>query len=251
MTAHEARLVDIAVDANDAALAGVLPHGDVALVGQHGLFVGVHGYHELVVVDEAHEVLIVEVAEGIDEGLLVVGALNELEEGQQRVAELLIGQSGIGLNVDHGYQVLLAGQTLGTEIVQLLHQGRLGAEEVVGAYLQTVAVGEVDVALEVGVDAVAALGGLQIDVGHLGVLADGLPEHLALVVREVDAVDVGAGVLALQIGVLGLRLSQCRQVERAATRAARIYFFMPIVILRVQSYCKLSKKAYLCTKILR
>ena len=61
--------------------------------------------------------------------------------------------------------------------------------------------GEVDVALEVRVDTVATLGSLQIDVGHLGILAHRLPEHLSLVVAQVDAMHMVAGILAQEIGI--------------------------------------------------
>ena len=61
--------------------------------------------------------------------------------------------------------------------------------------------GEVDVALEVRVDTVATLGSLQIDVGHLGILAHRLPEHLSLIVAQVDAMHMVAGILAQEKGI--------------------------------------------------
>ena len=243
MTPHEARLVNIAVDAHDAPLAGVLPHGDVALVGQHWLVLRIHGNHQLVVVKTTLQVLVVEVAEGVDQRLLTIGMLHQLQERHQRVAELLRRQTAVALDVDHRDEVLLAGQTLGLEVLQLAAQRRLGTEEVVGAHLQTIAVGQVDVAFKIGVDAVATLGSLQVDVGHLRILANRLPEHLALIVRQVDAVDVRTGVLALQIGVV-VGLSLYRKVEnKGRQKPSGIYFFMLFPIFRLQRYCKLSKKA--------
>ena len=202
VTPEEARFVDVAVDACDAAFAGILPQGDVALVGQHRLLVEIHGNHQLVVVEFAHEVPVIEVAEGIHEWFLAIGPLHHMEEGEQRVAELVDGKSTERLHVDHRYEVLLAGQALGGEVVQLFLQGRLRAEEVVGAHFQSVAMSQIDVALELRVDAVAAFGGLQIHVGHLGILADGLPEHVALISAQVDAVHVTAGILTLQEGIV-------------------------------------------------
>ena len=63
------------------------------------------------------------------------------------------------------------------------------------------AVSQLDVTLEGGVDAVAALGSLQVDVRHFGVLAHRFPEHIALIVADVDAVNVAARVLALEEGI--------------------------------------------------
>ena len=62
MPAHDPALVNIAVDADDAPLSRVLPHGDVAVVGQYRLFRRVHGYHDFVVVYLTQQVLVVEVA---------------------------------------------------------------------------------------------------------------------------------------------------------------------------------------------
>jgi len=44
----------------------------------------------------------------------------------------------------------------------------------------------------------------QIDVGHLAVVADVLPEHAALIMADVNAVNVGTGVLALHVITLGI-----------------------------------------------
>lgn len=51
MITHEAALVHIAVDTDNTALAGILPHGDVTVVGQHGLLGGIHGYHDFIIVN--------------------------------------------------------------------------------------------------------------------------------------------------------------------------------------------------------
>ena len=71
----------------------------------------------------------------------------------------------------------------------------------VTAHLQTVTVRQLNVALKIGVYAVAALRGFQVNVSHLSILADRLPEHLSLIVAEVDTMNVLTGVLTLDIGV--------------------------------------------------
>ena len=93
MTPEEPRLVDIAVDADDTALAGVLPQGDVAFISQHRLLVEIHGYHQLIVIELANEVPVVEIAEGVDERFLMIGHFDHAEECKQRVAELVYLQT--------------------------------------------------------------------------------------------------------------------------------------------------------------
>ena len=139
--------------------------------------------------------LVVEIAEGIEQRLLTIGALHHSQEPEKRIAELTVRQSASGLNINHRYQVLLARQTLCLEILKLLHQGCPRTEEVIRSHLQPVTMRQFDVTLITLVDTVATLRSLQIDIGHLGVLANGLPEHLPLVVRQVDAVHMTTGVL--------------------------------------------------------
>ena len=59
-----------------------------------------------------------------------------------------------------------------------------------------------DVTLIALVDTVATLRGLQIDISHLRVLAHRLPEHLALIVRQIDAVHVTTGILTHDIRIV-------------------------------------------------
>ena len=56
-----------------------------------------------------------------------------------------------------------------------------------------------DVTLVFPVDMVAALGGFQIDVGHLGVLAQRFPKHVSLIVAQVNAMHMGARVFTLNV----------------------------------------------------
>ena len=48
---------------------------------------------------------------------------------------------------------------------------------------------------------VTTLRGFQIHIRHLRVLSNRLPEHISLIVRQVDAMHVRAGVFTLQEGV--------------------------------------------------
>ena len=77
--------------------------------------------------------------------------------------------------------------------------------EVIGADLHALSVGILYVAFEHVVDAVAAFRGFQVDVGHLLVFADGFPEDVSLIVAEVDAMNVFAGVFTLNESVLGMK----------------------------------------------
>ena len=57
---HETALIDMTRDASDAATGRILPETDVTAIGQNRFLVGVHGYHELIVVEFALEILIIE-----------------------------------------------------------------------------------------------------------------------------------------------------------------------------------------------
>ena len=59
--AHKPAFVDISRHSNDASLAGVLPQGEVALVGQHRFLLGVLGYHQLIVVHLALQIFVIEI----------------------------------------------------------------------------------------------------------------------------------------------------------------------------------------------
>ena len=196
---HEPALIDIAVDAVQSSLSGVLPHLEVSSVPEHWLALGVLRYHELVAVQLAQEVVVVEVGSCIDEWLLLVCFLHEVKELEEGVAELFRLHAALGLHVYHRQQVLVARTALRHEILQLCLLWNAGTIEVIGAHLESISVGEVDVVLVFAVHVGASLGGLEIHVCHLGVVTDGFPEHIALIVAEVDAVYVLTGVLALYL----------------------------------------------------
>ena len=199
MVAHEAAFVNVAVDATQAALAGVLPDEVVVAVFQHWLRRTILRYHERIAVHLAGQIFVIEVGAAIDEGFLAVVVFYEFEELEQGVAKLLYSQAGCHLYIDERYEVLLAGTTLQHEVRQLRLLLCLCPVEVVGADLQSVLMCGEDVVLIFLVDAVAALGGLDIYVCHGGVVGNRLPEYLSLIVGDVDAVDMGTRVLTLYL----------------------------------------------------
>ena len=79
----------------------------------------------------------------------------------------------------------------------------------IGTNFQTVAVGKPYVLLVFLVDSVASLRSFYIDIGHLGVVADMLPEHLALIVTNVDTMDMCTCVFTKHIIVLGTQRGGC------------------------------------------
>ena len=207
VVAHDAALVHIGVHTVYAALAGILPDDVVAVVGQLRLAVGILGYHQFVVVHTALQKTVVEIGAGVEQGLLVIGFFHQLQKFQQRVAEHLGAHvAGLLLNVYHRYQVLVAGAALGHEVVQLQHLGHIGVVEVVGAHFQTIAVGQVYVALVGVVLQLLSFRGLEVYIVHVAVVAKGLPEHVALIVAHVQTVYVVAGVFALYAVVLRQRI---------------------------------------------
>ena len=131
MFSHDATLVHVAFHSAQPSFAGVLPDDVVASVGQFRLFVAIHGNHERISFESALQVLVVEVAVGVDEGLLMVGLLHQVKHLRQRVAELLGGHPGIVLHVEHGDEVLLGRQTLRLEVVYLQTQVHLWPEEMI------------------------------------------------------------------------------------------------------------------------
>lgn len=200
---HQAAFVHIGIDAVDSALGRVLPNDIVALIAKHRRLVGIHGDHEFVVVNLPGKILVVEIPSGVEQRFLFISFLYHVEKLEQRVAESRVAQPSFALDVYHGYQVLVARPALSLEIIELFLQFGLWAEKVVRPYLQPVLMGQLDVLLVSMVDAVAPFSGFQIDKSHFGVLADGLPKHLALIMAKVDAVNVRTSILAMDIDFLG------------------------------------------------
>lgn len=117
MITHEPTLIHKAADTHDPTLTRILPHRNVASVFEYGFFIQIHRYHQLIIVDLAHEVLIVEIAIGVEQGLLLVGFLYHLEKTQQLVAEHIRRQASRRLDVDHRNKVLLSRAALGFEVL--------------------------------------------------------------------------------------------------------------------------------------
>ena len=101
------------------------------------------------------------------------------------------------LYVYHGDEVLFVRTTLTHEIAQLEMLGDVGVIEMIRPYLQPMGMGQVNVVLVGVVLGFFALGGLEIDVSHVAVVAKCLPPDIALVVAHVKAVDVVASVFTL------------------------------------------------------
>lgn len=205
---HEPALVYIAVDAVEPTLTRVLPHDEVEVVLQHRLVLGVLGYHHLISTQLAEEVAVVEVGTRIDERLLLVGLFHQAEEGEQRVLKRFRVQPALRLNVNHRDEVLVARPALCHEVLQLHLLLYLWSIEMVRPHLQAIAVCQVDVLLIAVINIVSALRSLQIDVSHLR-FAHRLPEHGALVVAQVDAMDMSAGIFAFHATLL------CQHGQRA------------------------------------
>lgn len=200
MVAHETAFVHMSIHAVYMAPASVLPHGNVATVLQHRLSAGVLGYHNLVLAKPVLEVMVVEVGAGIDKRLLMVSTLHEPKKLEDGVSKFLGGQAATGLDVYHGQQVLVSRPALSHKIAQLHLLGNPGTVEVIRAHLEAVLMSQFYVALVLAVYVVAPLGGLEIHVSHLGVLANSLPEHIALIVAHIYTVDMRTGILALYLG---------------------------------------------------
>ena len=200
MVAHETAFVHMSIHAVYMAPASVLPHGNVATVLQHRLSAGVLGYHNLVLAKPVLAVMVVEVGAGIDKRPLMVRTLPQPKKLEDGVSKFLGGQAATGLDVYHGQQVLVSRPALSHKIAQLHLLGNPGTVEVIRAHLEAVLMSQFYVALVLAVYVVAPLGGLEIHVSHLGVLANSLAEHIALIVAHIYTVDMRTGILALYLG---------------------------------------------------
>ena len=83
VTSHKTAFVHIAADTHNTTLARVLPHSDIPAVGQYRFFLRVHRNHQLIVVDLTQQMLVVEIAEGIEQRLLTIGALHHSQEPEK------------------------------------------------------------------------------------------------------------------------------------------------------------------------
>lgn len=132
--------------------------------------------------------------------------MEKLEEG---VAKLLSSHATLGLYVYHGQEVLVAWSALRHEVGELCLLWDAGTIEVVGTHLESVSMSQVYVLFIFAIHVGTTFRGFQIDVCHLGVVAHGFPEHVALVVTEVDAMYVLASILALYLCMDAERHNSC------------------------------------------
>ena len=99
MLTHKPALVDITLYAVDMSLTGILPKHIVLVICQDRLVGGILGYHELVVVQFANKITVVEVCPSVDKWFLMIGLLHHVKEFQERVAKLLVDLSHYQGNV--------------------------------------------------------------------------------------------------------------------------------------------------------
>ena len=209
VSAHESALIHVSVHAVELPLTRILPHLEIPAVSEHRFSLGVLGNHQLVAVQFAQQVTIVEIGTGVDERFLPIGFLHEMQELEEGVAEFFRFHSALGFHINHREQILVARAALRHEVLQLGLLGDAGTIEVVGSHLHAVSVGEVDILLISAVNIVSTFSCLQINIRHLAVVADGFPEHFSLIMAHVNAMNVATGIFALHLGVTA-KCEYCR-----------------------------------------
>lgn len=209
VSTHESALIHVSVHAVELSLTRVLPHFEIPAVSEYRHSLGVLSNHQLVAVQFAQQVIIVEIGSGVDEGLLPVGFLHEMEELEEGVAEFFRFHSALGFHINHREQILVARAALRLEVLQLGLLGDSGTIEVVGPYLHSIPMRQVDILLVSAVYIGSSFSCLQIDVSHLAVVADGFPEHFSLIMTHVNAMNMATGIFALHLGVTA-KCEYCR-----------------------------------------
>ena len=92
MITHKSALIHIAVDSHDPTLARILPHRDVATVCENGFFIQIHRYHQLIIIDFAYKVFIVEITISVYQWLLAIFHFHHLKESKQLFTEHIFGR---------------------------------------------------------------------------------------------------------------------------------------------------------------
>lgn len=197
MIAHEPAFVYMAIHTVDVPLGCILPHRNVTAVLQDRLTNSVLGYHYFILAKLVLEIAVIEVCASINKRFLLVSALHKLKELEHRVTEFLYRKTAACLNVDHGYEILVLRPALGHEVAQLGLLRDTGTVKVIRTDLQTMLMGQLDIALVFAVNIVTTLGSLKIDISHPGIIPDSLPEHISLIMAHVYAMDMCATVLTL------------------------------------------------------
>ena len=201
MAAHEAALVHIAVYSVEPALTRILPHFEISTISQHRDALRILGNHQLVAVELAQKIVVIEIGSCIDKGFLLVCLLYEMQKLEERIAEFFCIHAAFRLHVNHRQEVLISRSALGHEIFQLPLLRDACSVEMIRTHFHSVAMSQVDILLVFAVDVGSALGSFQINVSHLRVVAHGFPEHVALIMTQVDAVNVPTSVFALHLGM--------------------------------------------------
>ena len=209
VSAHESALVHVSVHAVELSLTRILPHLEIPAVSEHRFSLGVLGNHQLVAVQFAQQVTVVEIGSGVDERFLPIGFLHEMQELEEGVAEFFRFHSALGFHINHREQILVAWSALRHEVLQLGLLGDSGTIEVVGPYLHSIPMRQVDILLVSAVYIGSSFSCLQIDVSHLAVVTDGFPEHFSLIMTHVNAMNMATGIFALHLGVTA-KCEYCR-----------------------------------------
>ena len=198
---HETALVHIAVYSVKPALTRILPHFEISPISQHRDALRILGNHQLVAVELAQKIVVIEIGSCIDKGFLLVCLLYEMQKLEERIAEFFCIHAAFRLHVNHRQEVLISRSALGHEIFQLPLLRDACSVEMIRTYFHSVAMSQVDILLVFAVDVGSSLGSFQINVSHLRVVAHGFPEHVALIMTQVDAVNVPTSVFALHLGM--------------------------------------------------
>ena len=201
VASHETALVHIAVYSVEPALTRILPHFEISTISQHRDALRILGNHQLVAVELAQKIVVIEIGSCIDKGFLLVCLLYEMQKLEERIAEFFCIHAAFRLNVNHRQEVLISRSALGHEIFQLPLLRDACSVEMIRTYFHSVAMSQVDILLVFAVDVRSALSSFQINVSHLRVVAHGFPEHVALIMTQVDAVNVPTSVFALHLGM--------------------------------------------------
>lgn len=198
---HETALVHIAVYSVEPALTRILPHFEISTISQHRDALRILGNHQLVAVELAQKIVVIEIGSCIDKGFLFVCLLYEMQKLEERIAEFFCIHATFRLHVNHRQEVLISRSALGHEIFQLPLLRDACSVEMIRTHFHSVAMSQVDILLVFAVDVGSSLGSFQINVSHLRVVAHGFPEHVALIMTQVDAVNVPTSVFALHLGM--------------------------------------------------
>ena len=83
---HETALVHIAVYSVEPALTRILPHFEIPTISQYRDALRILGNHQLVAVELAQQIVIIEIGSRIDKGFLLVCFLYEMQKLEKGIA---------------------------------------------------------------------------------------------------------------------------------------------------------------------